>query len=611
MAESEKTLEQQIADMRLNLTILRSSTQTGRIDVAFLARQIEKLNHLIDHFEAQSKHFKQEERFASLYNLSRSIGSSLDLQVVLDQAMDAIIELTGAERGFLMLRDDDGQLEVKAARNLDQQTLTSDQFKYSRSVVSQVLDSGESIMTTNAAEDPRLRSLASVVAQNLRSIFAVPLRVRGKVLGVIYVDTRAMGRFLDDNALEALETLAGQAAIAIDNARLFSTTDNQLRERVEELQQLRRIDLQLNETLDAAKAAQIALNWAGRLSQAAMGHLGLLEDGRLISAYHYGVDTDESEPIFLEELFPEALTVFSTGDVYLYDGESSTLIIPIKREANVIGVVVLWRQGKFSSEQQEIVIRVIARAATAIENARLYTAVRAADRAKSEFVGIVAHDLKVPMTSILGYADLTLLDNNLANHQMSYLQRIRETVRRMEMLVSDLADISRIESGMFLMAESRVPVAKVVQGLRDAIQTQMATRSHTWIEAIEPDLPALRTDYYRLLQVLTNLTSNAYKYTPDGGAITLTIQHDPTQPNERIQFSVSDTGIGLSADAIQKLGTKFWRAEDEYTRSQPGTGLGFSITRSLVEQMGSQILIESEIGHGSIFTFSVATYQEE
>jgi signal transduction histidine kinase len=113
-------------------------------------------------------------------------------------------------------------------------------------------------------------------------------------------------------------------------------------------------------------------------------------------------------------------------------------------------------------------------------------------------------------------------------------------------------------------------------------------------------------DYYRLLQVLTNLVSNAYKYTPDGGTITVRVQ-----PRiDRIEFSVTDTGIGLSPENVKKLGTKFWRGEDDYTRSQPGTGLGFAITSSLVEQMGGKIVIDSEVGKGSRFTFTLPIGEE-
>ena len=131
---------------------------------------------------------------------------------------------------------------------------------------------------------------------------------------------------------------------------------------------------------------------------------------------------------------------------------------------------------------------------------------------------------------------------------------------------------------------------------------EMEARDHNYIEAVDDDLPDMKVDYYRLVQVLTNLVSNAYKYTPDNGKIMLKVR----QIDDRIEFSVRDTGIGLSEEAIKKIGTKFWRAEDSYTRSQPGTGLGFSITRSLVEQMGSQISIKSVVGKGSNFSFSVA-----
>jgi signal transduction histidine kinase len=274
----------------------------------------------------------------------------------------------------------------------------------------------------------------------------------------------------------------------------------------------------------------------------------------------------------------------------------------------VIGVVILRRDGAFSPDGQDLVERVVARASVAIENARLYAAVQAADRAKSEFVGIVAHDLKVPMTSILGYAELTLLhDSNLTERQKEFQNKIRDTVKRMEILVSDLADISRIESGHFYMNETVVSVADIVQSVKDNTFTQIEARGHQFVEQIADSLPDMRVDYYRLLQVLTNLVSNAYKYTPDGGTITLSAEEEDT----RIRFTVRDTGIGLSREAVGRLGTKFWRADDEFTRSQPGTGLGFAITRSLVEQMGSRIRIESQPGKGSSFSFSVAIAQPE
>ncbi len=143
--------------------------------------------------------------------------------------------------------------------------------------------------------------------------------------------------------------------------------------------------------------------------------------------------------------------------------------------------------------------------------------------------------------------------------------------------------------------------------MKDNTLPQIEQRGHNFVEDKPDNLPDMYVDYYRLLQVLTNLVSNAYKYTPDNGTITLRAR----QIGDRVEFSVRDTGIGLTGEQIAKLGTKFWRAEDDYTRSQPGTGLGFAITSALVEQMGSQIVIESVVGEGSSFTFSVAVHKGE
>src|SRR5690606_24785278 len=228
MTETERTVlkvsDQEITNIRHNLSLLRTQVQAGKVDSAFLDKQLDKLTDLLDRLELEHRQLKKQGRLEALYNVSRLLGASLDLQVVLDQVMDAIIQLTGADRGYLVLRDDDGQVEVKAARNLDQQTMSSDRFKYSRTIVYRVLDTGESLLTTNAATDPQFAGNASIVGQGLRSIMAAPLRVRGRVIGVVYVDSRVVSSLFEADDLVALEALAGQAGVALENARLFEAT---------------------------------------------------------------------------------------------------------------------------------------------------------------------------------------------------------------------------------------------------------------------------------------------------------------------------------------------------------------------------------------------------
>jgi signal transduction histidine kinase len=593
---------QDLASARHNINLLRSQARAGQVDAETLLAQLDRMSHLLDYVERSHEHFKHQWRFEALYNVSRLLGASLDLQEVLDQVMDAIIQLTGADRGYLVLRDDDGQVDVKAARNLDQQTMSSDRFKYSRTIVYRVLDTGESLLTTNAATDPQFAGNASIIGQGLRSIMAAPLRVRGRVIGVVYVDSRVVSSLFEADDLVALEALAGQAGVALENARLFAATDQKLAEHVEELQQLRRIDLQLNETLNTNTAMRYTLDWACRVSDAEFGYLTLMKDDHLVIAHRYGVTNPSQMP---DKAHHQRVrdVLAGAGPMEFREAESgrTVLILPVQRDQSVLAVLILEHPGSFSATQRDLVERVIARAAIAIENARLYAAVQAADRAKSEFVGVVAHDLKVPMTSILGYADLVLMDGGLQPQQIDFVERIRDMVMRMEKLVSDLADISRIESGHFLMSESEVDIDSILKSLHATVMMQIQARGHQFVEDVEPDLPRMWVDYYRLLQILTNLVSNAYKYTPDGGTIRLEVRRE----GDAIRFSVHDSGIGLSPEALKKLGKKFWRADDEFTRAQPGSGLGFAITRSLVEQMGSTIEIASEVGKGSRFSFRV------
>jgi GAF domain-containing protein len=169
---------------------------------------------------------KLQERLALLYEVSQTLGSTLDLGQVLNQVMDAIIQLTGAERGFLMLLDKEtGRLDLRAGRNVDRTTIEGKEMEISRTVVGQVVESGEPVLTSNAQQDPRFANQSSVIGYALRSIMCAPLRVRGEIMGAIYVDNRFHSGIFAPDDLETLSAFANQAAMAIENARLFTMTD--------------------------------------------------------------------------------------------------------------------------------------------------------------------------------------------------------------------------------------------------------------------------------------------------------------------------------------------------------------------------------------------------
>ena len=159
----------------------------------------------------------EQSRLATLYQISRTLGSSLDLTEALNQVMDAVIELTGASRGCVMLLNrETGQLDLRAARNFERRDLDHEEMQLSRTVINEVLHSAEGIVTSNAQKDARFSDQASVLRYALRSILCVPLRVRDENIGVIYVDNSAKSGLFDESDFDMLDALAIQAAVTIE-----------------------------------------------------------------------------------------------------------------------------------------------------------------------------------------------------------------------------------------------------------------------------------------------------------------------------------------------------------------------------------------------------------
>lgn len=619
MSEAIPTTARQVTDAidkaRQSVALLLQQAQAGALEPAHLVERLTALEGLLADLATTHQEDVHERQLAALYEVSRALGSSLDLQIVLDQVMDAIIQLTEAERGFLMLLNDDGSFDVRVARNLDQETLGSSEFAYSRTITREVVNTGKPVVTTNALTDPRFMDQASIVAHALRSIMATPLRARGRIIGVAYVDNRIRTGLFSEQDLALLDAFAAQAAIAIDNAQLYSAKDQALAARLEELTMLQWIDRQLNETLDTAHAMRVTLEWSSRLCGAESASLGLYDPAaqvvRLVA--HYGDPDEFSGHDELSLAHPLIHQVFETRTAAMQvsppgaQTPRTVLCVPIKREGAVIGIVTLAapRAGAFDEDAQALVARLADRAAIAIENSRLYDAVQAANRAKSEFVSLVAHELKAPMTSINGYADLLAIAGPLNDQQQKFVHTIKHNVQRMKVLVSDLTDISRIESGQLRVEDERVDLLAAITEAREGLMQQLRERGHHLVEALPLQLPPVRGDRGRIVQVLVNLLSNAIKYTPDGGTITLRAEQD----GALVRFSVEDTGVGMTPEEVARLGTKFWRADNDQVISQPGTGLGLAITRNLVALMGGDWQVTSVRGQGSTFTVGLRMYE--
>jgi signal transduction histidine kinase len=248
-------------------------------------------------------------------------------------------------------------------------------------------------------------------------------------------------------------------------------------------------------------------------------------------------------------------------------------------------------------------------ASLAWECAHLQEALDKAGRARSEFVDFVAHELKQPMTSIQGYAKMLHLGmgGDLSESQRQFVEVIASSVDRMGNLIDNLLEISRLEDGRAELDLGTLQLEAVVEEVVAATRAEIEARSHRLIVDVPEELPAAQGDTGRLVQILMQLVRNAYQYTPEGGTITIAIDgpEEVEIPGGQLLVSVSDTGIGMPAEELDRLGEMFFRGGHELVRSQPGTGLGLAITRQLVALHGGDLLVESEPGRGSTFAFTV------
>jgi signal transduction histidine kinase len=242
------------------------------------------------------------------------------------------------------------------------------------------------------------------------------------------------------------------------------------------------------------------------------------------------------------------------------------------------------------------------------ENKRLRQGGAKLEFSNAEFISIVAHDLKGPMSSIRGYADLIRQGaaGTTTEQQDEFLATIRANVDRMAALVSDLSDISRIEAGRLNLEVTDLSVARFVREACDSLKPQIDARQQALALDIPEDLPRVLADPSRLTQVLTQILRNATMYTPEGGRITITARAEPN----RVRVSVTDNGIGMAPKDQEKLFTHFFRSDDRAVRVHPGWGLGLSVAKRLVEAMGGEIGAESRLGKGSTFFFTLPLADE-
>ena len=227
------------------------------------------------------------------------------------------------------------------------------------------------------------------------------------------------------------------------------------------------------------------------------------------------------------------------------------------------------------------------------------------DQMKTEFVSTVSHELRTPLTSIKGYVDLVVDGEagEINETQRGFLSIVQSNTDRLVGLINDLLDISRIEAGGLQLNITTLPLDPVIREVAASLRNQIEEKKLSLELALPQEPLQVRGDRARIIQVLTNLLSNAYKFTPEGGKISVSAKVTDSQ----VQVDVADTGTGISAQDQKRLFTKFYRVDSSTTREVGGSGLGLTIAKSIVEMHGGKIWVESKPGKGSTFNFTLPT----
>jgi len=448
-----------------------------------------------------------------------------------------------------------------------------------------------------------------------RSEMALPLISRGRIIGGMTIQSSHVAAFSDED-ITILQTMAGQLANAIENARLFA----EVQSRVEEV--------------EAAHRRYLREEWAEFLAE---------EETHRLAGYAYEQSTTATFPVgdaWRPEMewamqrgevvaLPDTAVVSSPVDALPVGAEvplhlpESALAAPLTLRGEVIGALSLYEEGQerqWSEDDIALVEAVSAQVSMAVENARLFEEIRRTaehlkevDRLKSQFLANMSHELRTPLNSIIGFSRVILkgIDGPLTDMQQTDLQAIYESGQHLLGLINDVLNISKIEAGKMELTFESVDLNEVIRGV---MATAIALVKDKFIElqqSVPSDLPPVYGDTRRIRQVLLNLVSNAAKFTEEGY---IRVEVEAASPLEEGQegevvIAVIDSGMGIPPAKIRDIFEPFTQVDASSTRRVGGTGLGLSISKHFVEMHGGRIWVESALGEGSTFYFTLPIKQ--
>jgi two-component system NtrC family sensor kinase len=483
----------------------------------------------------------------TLTELARMITASLDLDHVLKSIVHASVELTGAEEGSLMLIDEEtGELYMRASRNFNEEFVSTFRLQINDSLIGSVVRTGETVIFDD--NTPQKIKTSYLV----HSLIYIPLKLKDQIIGVLGVDNRHNRMSFSQRDIGLLNTMAEYAVIAIENARLFE----------EVLSERKKLEMIINQIDDGV----LVLDHDFRIlviNQVAQSILRITGENLIGS------------PIQIYPIDPEFMEIIKKFDVYL--GKSTEINADDERV--------------FSAHLAKITNIGYAISFHDITN------LKKLDQIKSDFVSTVSHDLRSPLTAILGYVDLVERAGPVQELQKNFLDRIQFSVHNITNLVDDLLNLGRIEAGFDTRKENLDLSIFVHQAIDELNPKFMQSNLRLKIDVPESSHKIFASPI-QMRQLLNNLLTNSIKYSESGTSIAISLKENEDQ----IILHLSDEGFGIPASDLPYIFDKFYRSGNIIGTEIPGSGLGLAIVKSIVESHQGRIWVDSTVGKGSTFT---------
>jgi signal transduction histidine kinase len=516
-----------------------------------------------------------------LLKISRAMTAQLDLPAVLRMVLEAAVEMLAGQAGLIAFREDDGSFTVRASYGLPEPVL-----ELLNPLWTDLPEGGEQSWLTVELE--RRLSLASAAAGiALRQVVALPMSVGDETVGAIYVFRRWGSRF-SANDRQMLASFANQAAIAVHNAQLYEQVSREKR-RLDAIIEYSADGVMI---LDAGHRIQVFNRALAALTGWTAADAVRREHDEVIRWAHVvdGADLATAEA----GGWPLKRRATQLGSQRTADDQAQTLYVEgdlRRRDGSTVSVGVTYaplldRDGRLVN---------------IIVDVHDITRFREAEELKSTFISVISHELKTPVSLIKGYAgtlrreDVRWDDKTVRES----LAVIEEESDRLNALIDNLLDASRLQVGALPLNVGEVALDGLAQRTVEKFRSQ--SQEHEFVVDFPPDFPEVEGDEARLEQVLSNLLTNAIKYSPKGGSIRVNGRVLP----ESVIVTVSDEGIGIARAEQTRVFDAFYRVDDAPTRRTQGTGLGLYLAKAVVDAHGGQIWVASEPGHGATFSFSL------